>query len=246
MKQQLQSVPIYSWLVTGTAACGLAAGVTAAFEGGERLYWPISRAWARGLLLTAGIKHVHVRGLDKVDPAAPCILMSNHESLLDPPLLIAEFGRALSFLTKKELFQFPIFGWAMKRIGHIPIDRAQKDSAFASIDAAAGQVAEGRAVMVFPEGTRSRNDDLLPFKKGGFVLAIKSGAPIYPIGVAGTRTVLPPGPWLAQTGGEVALVIGDPIDTSAYTLDTKDALMERVRAEILALRAEARALVGGC
>lgn len=242
MKDKLQSLPVYGWLLTATPVCGLAAGTAAAFEGGERLYWPISRVWGRGMLKSAGVHHVRSRGLDKLEHAGACLLMSNHESHLDPPLLIAESSRTLSFLTKKELFHFPIFGWAMKRIGHIPIDRGQRESAQASIEAAAAMVREGRAVMVFPEGTRSRTDDLLPFKKGGFVLAIKSGAPIFPIGLAGTRQILPPGFVIRKHGGPIAVVVGDPIDTRDYTLETKDALMALVRERISALREEARLL----
>lgn len=244
MKGKLRSVPVYSWLLSGTAFFGTVAGTAAAFDGGEKVWWPASRMWARGLCKTAGIGRFVTVGLDTVEDAGPCILMSNHESHLDPPTLIMHFARPVSFLAKAELFKFPIFGWAMKRVGHIPIDRGHRDKAFASLDAAAAEVAEGRAVIVFPEGTRSRSDDMLPFKKGGFVLAIKSGAPIIPIGIAGTRAVLPPGFWIDEQGGTVAVVVGEPIATSDYTLETKEALMELVRDRIMALRTEARAIAG--
>lgn len=242
MNRKLRSVPVYTWTVCATPACGLVAGVAAAFDGGERVWWPTSQLWARGLLRTAGVEGITAVGAERVASLGPCILMSNHESHLDPALLMSQFARPLSFLAKIELFRFPVFGWAMKRVGHIPIDRGQRDKAFASIERAAAEVSAGRAVIVFPEGKRSLTDAMLPFKKGGFVLAIKSGAPIVPIGVAGTARVLPPGFWV-KGRGQVAMVVGEPIATTGFTLETKDALMAQVHERVASLREEARAMI---
>lgn len=243
-RRPLRSVPVYGWLFAATPPFGLTAGIAAAFEGGERVWWPVSRAWAAGILRTAGIDDIEVRGVEKLEGLGHCVLMSNHQSHLDPPLIIRSSSRPISFLAKIELFRFPGFGWALRRLGHIPVDRRQRESAFASIEKAAEEVAEGRAVLVFPEGTRGTEADLLPFKKGGFVLAIKSGAPIVPIGIGGTRTVYPPGWWVTGRGGRVAMVVGDPIPTDGVTLEDKDALMAEVRERISQLRDEARRIAG--
>lgn len=244
MKNELRTIPLYGAAIALTGFAGTVAG-TAALFGDKRgkVWWPMSRLWARGVTQSAGVTDFIVKGVERIYDGEPYVLMSNHQSHLDPPSLIRSSDRPIGFLTKKELERFPVFGWAMRRTGHVFIDRKDKDKSHASIEKAAAQVAEGRCILVFPEGTRSQSDDLLPFKKGGFILAIKARVPIVPVGIAGTRHILPSQSALVRGKGPVAVVYGDPIETEGYDIEHKDKLMADVRAAILDLRTEAEALV---
>jgi 1-acyl-sn-glycerol-3-phosphate acyltransferase len=127
-----------------------------------------------------------------------------------------------------ELFKIPIFGRAMRKAGYISIDRYNRQSAIKSLSVAANKIKSGVSVLIFPEGTRSRDGKIRPFKKGGFVLAIDSGVPIVPVVITGTRSIMTKGKFRVNAG-HVNMVIHKPIDTSAYTRETKEALMESVR-----------------
>jgi 1-acyl-sn-glycerol-3-phosphate acyltransferase len=127
-----------------------------------------------------------------------------------------------------ELFKIPIFGRAMRKAGYISIDRYDRESAFKSLDVAAKKIKNGVSVLIFPEGTRSRDGKIRPFKKGGFVLAIDSGVPIVPVVIKGTHVIMTKGKFRVNPG-YVSMVIHKPIDTSVYTRETKEALIESVR-----------------
>jgi len=229
-----------SWLIFGTIATCIFVIFVSLVEGRGPVGWIASRIWGLVVMATSGVRPFLIRGGDRLSSLDAAVLMANHRSHLDPPGLIAKSRRPINFVTKHTLFWVPVFGFAMRRMGHISINRSNKQKAFDSIDQAAQDIAGGRRVLVFPEGTRSPTEELGPFKKGGFVLAIKSGAPIIPIGIAGSGEILPKGwHWLGR--GPVTLVVGEPIHTTCHTLDTKDALIAEVRAAILALRAEANA-----
>lgn len=240
----LRSLGLWSTTLFLTPPMATIAG-TAALTGDRRgkVWWGASRTWARGVLASAGMTDLIVKGVEVLYAGDPFIVMSNHESHLDPPSLILSSERPLGFLTKQELKWIPLFGWALEATGHVFIDRKKKDQAHASIDRAAKKIAEGRCVAVFPEGTRTVAGDLLPFKKGGFVLAIKAGVPIVPVGLAGTRDIFPAQNRYVQDKGPIAIVYGDPVPTTGATLDTKDELMATVRDRMNVLRDEARLLV---
>ena len=241
----LKTVFMFSSLLVATPLCGLAATICAIFDRKGRLWWPISRIWGWALISWGvptrwGIPQLDVTGYEHVSIERGAILMSNHESYLDPPTLIYLSDIPIRFLTKKSLFYVPIFGLALLAVGHIPINRRNRSSAFSSLDKAAQTISKGKLVAIFPEGTRSPTNDLLPFKKGGFVIAIKGGIPIIPVGIAGTRRILPKG-WTKVTTGPVSVVLGEPIDTTGLTLDDREALMTTVRERIEVLREEAEA-----
>jgi 1-acyl-sn-glycerol-3-phosphate acyltransferase len=240
----LRSLGLWGTTLVLTPTMATVAG-TSALAGDRRgkVWWAASRAWAAGVLGAAGVTDFIVKGVEVLYDGAPCILMSNHESHLDPPSIIRSSERPVGFLTKQELKAVPVFGWALERTGHVFIDRKHREKSHASIEKAASKIAEGRCVAVFPEGSRSLDGDLLPFKKGGFVLAAKAHVPIIPVAVAGTREIFPAKNSFVRATGPVAVVYGAPIPTTDYTLDTKDALMALVRERIEALREEARALV---
>lgn len=192
----------------------------------DALYW--TAMWiARTGIRIAGVKWELI-GADRV-PASNCIFMANHVSNMDPPLLIPLLPRRVTVMVKKELFKIPILGRAMRLGDFVPIDRSNRDSAIASVREASDIVRKGLDMVVFPEGTRSRDGRLLPFKKGSFYLAMDTGVPIVPVTVLGTEKLLPRGASLARPG-KVSIVFHDPIDPKAFS--DRDALVEEVRASV--------------
>jgi 1-acyl-sn-glycerol-3-phosphate acyltransferase len=157
--------------------------------------------------------------------------MPNHQSNFDIPVLLGRIPIQFRWLAKAELFKIPIFGRGMRGCGYISIDRSNRKSAFHSLKEAARKIRDGVSVLVFPEGTRSTDGKIIPFKKGGFVLAVDAGVPIVPIVISGTHTVMPKGRLLIESR-DVVMQILAPIDTSDYTRKTKEDLMEKVRKSI--------------
>ncbi|HSM74183.1 MAG TPA: lysophospholipid acyltransferase family protein, partial [Desulfobacterales bacterium] len=139
-----------------------------------------ARIWGRSSLAASGIQ-VRVTGMENIDPAKSYIYMSNHQSNFDIPVLLAFLKVQFRWLAKEELFKIPFFGYAMQRVGYISINRSDRRSAFQSLKRAAEIIRGGVSVMIFPEGTRSLDGRIRPFKKGGFILALDAGVPIVPV-----------------------------------------------------------------
>ena len=158
--------------------------------------------------------------------------MANHTSNFDIPVLQSCLPVHFRWLAKSELFKIPIFGFAMKRAGYISIDRSDKESAIQSLQQAAKIIQSGASVIIFPEGTRSRNQNVQPFKKGGFVLAVDSGVPIVPVVLHGTWKIMPKNQMVIEPG-HVFVEIKKPIETLDYTRETKDLLMGKIRTVIM-------------
>ncbi len=173
----------------------------------------------------AGVK-VDVEGLDRIDPQRTYVFLSNHASNLDPPILLPLIPRRTSVLVKKELFRIPIFGRAMRLASLVPVDRSNRDKAIESLRQACDVLRAGINMMVFVEGTRSRDGRLLPFKKGPFYLAMETGVPIVPVTIAGTHELQPKGMPLSRTG-TVKVVFHAPVDPTHY--EDREALMAVVR-----------------
>jgi len=157
--------------------------------------------------------------------------MSNHQSNFDIPVLLAHLPVQFRWLAKAELFKIPIFSRAMRGAGYVRIDRFNRESAIQSIKEAAAKMKDGVSVMIFPEGTRSHDGSIRPFKKGGFVMAVDTGVPIVPVILQGTLPIMDKNSWRINAG-EVSLQIEKPIDTTGYTRETKDELIETVRSVI--------------
>jgi 1-acyl-sn-glycerol-3-phosphate acyltransferase len=138
-------------------------------------------------------------------------------------------------LFKAELTKLPVLGAVMVAGGFVPVERDRREASMASIERAAESIRAGNSFLIFPEGTRSRTEDLLPFKKGGFIMAIKAQAPIVPVAVSGGRSAMRKGSWLVRPV-MVDVRIGEPVDTAGLSLDDRDRLIEIVRARIEALR----------
>lgn len=187
----------------------------------------VARLWGRSILIASRIK-VTVTGASNVPVGQPCIFMSNHQSNFDIPVLLAHLKFQFRWLAKAELFKIPIFGRGMRGAGYISIDRSDRRSAFRSLAKAAETIRNGSSVLIFPEGTRSRDGNLQPFKKGGFVLSVDAGVPIVPVVLHGTYAIMPR-QGLRIKPGPVHVEILEPLATEPYTRKTKDALMEKVR-----------------
>ncbi len=201
--------------------------IVAIFSRDGNLPHLVARAWARSILFVSGIQ-VHVNGLENLNVGGSCILMPNHQSNFDIPVLLGCLPVQFRWLAKAELFKIPIFGRGMRGCGYISIDRSNRKSAFQSLTEAAAKIRNGVSVLIFPEGTRSWDGNILPFKKGGFVLSVDAGVPIVPIIIFNTGSIMPKGKLFIRTQS-VRMDILTPIPTSGYTRKTKDDLMEFVR-----------------
>lgn len=185
-------------------------------------------AMGKGCLEDAEIELV-VKGLEKLDLSQPYLFMSNHQSLYDIPILFAALKGRLRMVTKKELFKVPIWGQALQAAEFIAIDRKNRYQAIESLKQAAKLMQSGINVWIAPEGTRSRDGRLLPFKKGGFMLALDTGAKIVPVAINGAHAVIPPKSFRIRLGQRVEVEFGEPIDTTEYGVERREELMQRVR-----------------
>jgi 1-acyl-sn-glycerol-3-phosphate acyltransferase len=194
------------------------------------------RYWGRAMCWVAGVR-VRVEGMENIQPDQTYIFAGNHCSQYDICAFQGYFPHDFRWIAKKELFRIPIFGQAMQRIGYIPIDRSHGRQALKSLDEAAGRIAAGSSVLIFPEGTRSANGQLQEFKTGAVLLAIKARVPIVPLGFNGSYAVLPKGRLLARSG-EIVIRIGPPISTAHYKAGDKQALALELQTAVAQLLRE--------
>ena len=197
----------------------------------------MGRSWGRGVLWTGGVR-LETRFAAPLSSDQSYVFMANHESLFDIPALLVGLPGQTRFLAKRGLFRIPLFGWALKMGGFISIDRSDRSRAGESFAEAIRQLQAGSSAVVFPEGTRSSDGKLLPFQRGGFLLALKSGLPIVPVGIHGSRQVRAKKS-LRIRPGRVIVSCGRPLDTGDYGVRDKARLMEDVRRRVLALSSAA-------
>jgi len=190
----------------------------------------LPRWWGRQICRATGVT-VTIKGLEGLDRGKPYIFAANHQSQFDIFVLQGHLGYDFRWLAKKELFAIPLFGWAMRRAGYIPVDRSHGRRALESLNEAARQIAAGTSVIIFPEGTRSPDGKLQPFKAGAMVLAIKAGVEVVPVAITGTHDILPKNKLLARPG-RVTINIGEPIATGNYTLKQKQSLAELLEEKV--------------
>lgn len=222
----IQTVCIIVWTVLVTFFWGIVVILASFIINNENFTHNLAKIWAKSILFAGRIR-VTVTGYSNIDPGRSYIYMSNHQSNFDIPVLLAYLDIQFRWLAKAELFKIPIFGYAMKRAGYISIDRSNRKSAFESLKEAAKKIRNGVSVLIFPEGTRSRDGNIRPFKKGGFALAVDSGVPVVPIVIHGTWSIMSK-KGIRIKPGNVVIEILKPIETSDYTRKTRDDLMEKV------------------
>ena len=192
----------------------------------------LSKMWAQWVIWSTGIQY-DVTGLENLEQENKYIFMSNHESALDILLGVACIPYKIVFLAKKELFRIPVFGWAMQAAGMIKIDRQNPERARKSVDEAVHTLIHSSfSTLIYPEGTRSETGDLLPFKKGGFILAIRSQLPIVPVTIIGAGDVLSKGSFTINQG-QIKIIISKPIPTRNLEVNNKEELIESCRNTIM-------------
>jgi len=230
-----RSALVWAGALPATAVFGTAAAVAGTLPHGQARAVGVARLWARSCLGLVGCR-LRVRGLDNIAPGQHYVVMANHQSAADIPTLLAALPGPLKLTVwaKKSLFRIPFLGWGMRAMGLIPVDRTDRSTAAAMLADTLVRLGSGRSLLVFPEETYSRDGAMLPFQRGGFLVALKSGLPILPVGVAGTRAALPPASRLVYPR-PVEVRVGRPIVTSDLPISERRQLTARTREEIAAL-----------
>ncbi len=181
---------------------------------GKHVYG-ISRLWTWMILAIGGVG-LKVTGLSHIDPKRQYIFMVNHQSHIDIPVLIQSLPSfQLRWIAKRELLWVPFFGWAMWAAKHITVDRSDRMDALGSLKKAKERMKGGISLVIFPEGTRSSDGNLLPFKRGGLLLAVRTQTPIVPVTISGSWAILPKGDWRIR-GGQIEVTVGAPVSVKNH------------------------------
>ena len=223
---------IFVWFCIGVSGLviSLLCLATYPFDRQGRVIHRLAGFWGRVALLACGVT-VRVEGLEHVTGEGPYVFMSNHQGSFDIFSLMAHLPFQFKWLAKKEIFSIPILGWAMAAAGYISIDREGTRETVEAMNKAARKIHDGMSVVIFPEGSRSRDGSIQPFKNGGFSLAIKAKAPVVPMAISGSREVMPL-ERLAAASGEIRIRIDPPIATETYSVKDREMLKEKVREAI--------------
>lgn len=210
-----------------TVLLGTPAVIASLLVPGSDATMRLGRLWSRAILAAAGVR-ARYEGLEYAAGPGPRVFLPNHQSILDIFVLVSVLPPATRFVAKRSLFWIPFFGWSLKVSGFIPIERGAARRAYESLERAAATIRDGRPVVLFPEGTRSPDGRLGPFKRGAFLVALRAGVPVVPVAISGTGRALRPGT-LRLRPGPVRALFAPPLDPSRYEVQ---ALMDAVRREI--------------
>src|SRR5688500_8827529 len=230
-------------LLAVTVPLALATIALGPFDPHGKCVYRINQFWT-WLIIRLGRISLNVRGLENLESGQQYVFMVNHQSNVDIPVLVQSLVRfQLRWVAKKELLRVPLFGWAMWATKHITVDRANPVDAVKSLERARRKMAAGISVVIFPEGTRSRDGRLLPFKKGGFLMAAKTGVRIVPVTIVGSSALLPSGDWQLRPGS-IDVFIDRPIAAEGHRIGKLKILSEQVR-DVIAARLQQQPPVGG-
>lgn len=218
-------------LVVMTLLCGITVIILYPFGPYNFLTNKIAQIWAKSLVLAAGAK-IELYGMDHIDLNKSYVFTGNHQSHIDVVAVFSILPLTVRYIAKKELFKFPVFGWAMSAAGIIKVDRSNREKAIKSIEKAGQTIKNGVSVILFPEGTRSSDGEIHAFKKGAFVLASKSKVPVIPISISGTRNILKKHS-LSLKPGKVKIVFSKPIESTNYNMDDREKFANDVRKVII-------------
>ncbi len=220
-------------IILSTMVFGCASIAMSLFDASGKRALRVGRVWARSLLRIAGVR-VTVEGLEKIDPQAKHVFCSNHLSYMDTPVVLAHVPAEFRFLAKKGLFQIPFLGTHLKQAGHIPVPLEDPHAAVKTLtQAAKGIETRSISMLIFPEGGRSDDGQLQPFKEGGAYIAIKAQVPLVPLALVGTREVLAMHSAVFHRGRRVILRVGEPIPTAGRSLRDRQELTELARVRIV-------------
>jgi 1-acyl-sn-glycerol-3-phosphate acyltransferase len=223
------------YLVLGSLLFGTLAILVSWIPPRGNMVFLVARLWSNALLKASCLR-VRVTHEVDLDPRSSYVFLANHQSLFDIPVLLGTVPCQVRMMAKRSLFRIPIFGWSLAAGGFIPIDRGDRSTATQSFAKALARIRDGVSILLFPEGTRAKTDVLLPFQRGGFLIAMKTGLPIVPVGIRGTRAVQHKGNWAIRPG-PIEVRYGTPIDIKAYGIRRKKELIAEVRARVAELAA---------
>lgn len=215
-----------------TVVMAIVASIASFFDPSGARVWSVTLLWARSILFIAGVR-VEVAS-EAALPDGPCIFVSNHQGAFDILALFVGLPRRFVFVAKKSLFSIPFLGWHIRAHGYIPVDRSNREAAIRSLRQAGERIRAGTSVAVFPEGTRSQDGSILPFKKGPFMLALQAGVPLVPVALEGSVQVNPKKS-LYVCPNTVRLLVGPPVETEGLTEGARDDLMRAVRSTVIRL-----------
>jgi 1-acyl-sn-glycerol-3-phosphate acyltransferase len=207
--------------------------------GSENMIYSPVRLFVRAGLALVGVR-VKVTGLERLDSKQPYIFTPNHQSFIEVPLLVTYIKRNPAYLAKKEVFKYPIFGFGIKLIGVVPVDRSNSPSAVESAKQATENLKRGKSYVVYPEGTRSPDGRLLPFKKGAFMMAIDAGVPVVPVSISGATAIMPKSQ-IKIYPATVHITLHEPLSTRGFTRENVSTLVDLARNSVMsALEEEQR------
>jgi 1-acyl-sn-glycerol-3-phosphate acyltransferase len=232
----VRSLLTYAVIALYVALVGPPFVLLALATGSPAILYRVGLIGVRIGLRLSGIRY-RVSGAEHVLRDRAAVYAVNHASNVEPPILfdaLSPLFPRLRVLYKAELRKLPVLVRAFDLAGFVPLERGNRDQSLPAIEMAAGALRDGNSFLIFPEGTRSRSGELLPFKKGGFIMALKGQAPIVPVAISGTRDAMRKGsPWIRPVAVDVRF--GAPIETAGLTLEDRDALVARVRDAVAAL-----------